>query len=517
MPLSQESPSRSISLAKRYLPFATAAVVIVGGVLSIVGWVKTDARLIDWFAAGITIKFNTAVGLTSAGLALLLAAFSPKLKIPSSIFALLALLIGSLTILQYSLGVNFGIDTLFFNEPAGSPATTSPGRMGMPAATALTLIGTALIILNYQTLRPWASLLGTIVAGISTVSLVGKLYVAEQLYSVAGVTGISLQTAWMILVLGIGMIAVVPERGLAEVFFRDDAGGKAFRLLFVSTFTVVLIGGWLRVVAYDSRYLDSSLGSALRTIIEIVAIIALLWWAANKISHAEVRAVETEKARFEVETHRRIAFVQEAERRRLSRDLHDHTGQQLTGLRLKLESARANAEKSDPKLAAELESISEEARRLDGDMSFLAWELRPNTLDDNGLAEALKSFVREWSVTHGIKAEFHATDADIRMRPEIETNLYRIAQEALNNILKYASATEVTVTLDCSGEEAVMIVEDNGVGFKVDDYGLQHVTGSGGLGLVGMQERAALLGGNVQIESSPNSGTSVFARVPATC
>lgn len=517
MPLSQESQSRSLSLAKRYVPLAAALLVIIGGSLSIAGWVNNNPRFIDWFASGITIKFNTSVCITLAALALLAAAISPKLKVLSCLLAAVPIIVGLISLVQHAFRVDLGMDTLFYTDFPGSPPTPTPGRIGVPAAISLVLVGLGLIILNKPTLRRWASLLGMIVTSLSAVSLIGYLYGAEQLYTRASLTGIAIQTAIMLAILGIGVIAVVPERGLAEIFFRNDAGGDTFRRLCFSIILVLLLGGWLRVLAYNIGFLDSSLGGALRTLLEIGALLALLWLAANSVSRAESRRIETEKARDEVEIHRRISAVQEAERRRLSRDLHDHTGQQLTGLRLKLENARAQAEKTDTKLAADIESACGDASRLDSDISLLAWELRPATLDSLGLEDALRSFVREWSATHGIKAEFHMTQGDVRMRPEIETNLYRIAQEALNNTLKYASATEVAVTLDCSGDQATMIVEDNGVGFNIDELGLEHVTASGGLGLVGMQERAALLGGSVEIESSPDGGTSVYARVPATC
>jgi signal transduction histidine kinase len=100
----------------------------------------------------------------------------------------------------------------------------------------------------------------------------------------------------------------------------------------------------------------------------------------------------------------------------------------------------------------------------------------------------------------------------VRLVPEVETNLYRIAQEALNNTHKHAKATRAEVLLKKRDGSVILIIEDDGRGFKVSDKKNK----SKGLGLIGMRERAALVGGTLEIESAPNQGTAIFARVPAT-
>lgn len=219
------------------------------------------------------------------------------------------------------------------------------------------------------------------------------------------------------------------------------------------------------------------------------------------------RADEAIRAR---ETLQRIVEAQEAERNRIARDLHDHLGQQLTGLRLKLESIKSLAAEN----TAVVDGINQachQALQIDTDMSLLAWELRPVSLDSHGLSESLASFVREWGQSHGITAEFQCISRNGRLAPDVETNLYRIAQEALNNILKHASAKEVSVTLNLNGREAVLVIEDDGRGFDPEKTGA-HATG--GLGLVGMRERAILLGGRLEIESHDGGGTAIYARIP---
>ena len=211
---------------------------------------------------------------------------------------------------------------------------------------------------------------------------------------------------------------------------------------------------------------------------------------------------------------KRLVTIQEDERRRIARDLHDHLGQQMTALRLNLEGLKTTSE-SGPQLRDRIEQADRIAERLDADVEFLAWELRPAGLDDIGLPGALSKFLREWSNHYGIAAELHVTGLDQqRLGQEIETSLYRIAQEALNNIFKHARAARADVLLERRDGQVVMIIEDDGVGF--DPTATLRQSDDRGLGVIGMHERAALAGGTLDIESAVGRGTTIFVRVPLT-
>lgn len=206
----------------------------------------------------------------------------------------------------------------------------------------------------------------------------------------------------------------------------------------------------------------------------------------------------------------KIVTTQEDERKRISRDLHDHLGQKLTGLALALEFLKGKC--PDGELCKLIEQAQEMASEIDSELDFLAWELRPATIDELGLEATLKNFVKEFSDHFNISADFHSRKfRNKRLLPEIEINLYRIAQEALNNIAKHAQATQVSVVLEKPNNHIVLIVEDNGIGFKPR----RKANKSEGLGLVGMGERAALIGGSIEIESNVGDGTTVYARIPA--
>ncbi|HEV3470988.1 MAG TPA: CheR family methyltransferase [Pyrinomonadaceae bacterium] len=208
----------------------------------------------------------------------------------------------------------------------------------------------------------------------------------------------------------------------------------------------------------------------------------------------------------------RIVETQEQERRRISRDLHDILGQQLTALRLNLEAIKEGCVEMDASLLVQVEQAQAVAGRLDSEVDFMAWELRPAALDEVGLAAALENFVHEWSEHFRTAADYHSAGlSKRRLAPDLETNLYRIAQEALNNVAKHAGAKRVGVILERRDNHIALIVEDDGRGFDP----AEEMEGDRGMGLVNMRERASLAGGQLEIESAPGEGTTVFARVPA--
>jgi len=222
---------------------------------------------------------------------------------------------------------------------------------------------------------------------------------------------------------------------------------------------------------------------------------------------AERQRVEAERTRLLT----RVVLAQEDERRRIARDLHDQLGQQLTALRLTLEMLKAqSADRTDVRV--QVETLQELARQLDQDVAFRVWELRPIDLERRGLRALLTDYVHNWSKHFGIRIRLHASPSiDDRLTPEVETMLYRLAQEALNNIVKHARAESADVVLEHSSQYLSLIVEDNGVGFDPS-----RVASDGhGAGLLGMRERATLVGADLQIESTRGRGTTVIVRIPA--
>jgi PAS domain S-box-containing protein len=215
-----------------------------------------------------------------------------------------------------------------------------------------------------------------------------------------------------------------------------------------------------------------------------------------------------EKAQTDRDVLQRLIIAQEDERSRISRDLHDELGQQLTGLRFALE--RTKAASASDRRAIDLSEIETIAASIDKSVDFLAWELRPALLEGVGLAAAINDYVAQWSEHAGIRAEVLCTLKRKRLSARVETNLYRIMQEALNNTHKHARATSVDIILEKRNDAVCMIITDDGRGFNPRNK--RHL--SKGLGLTGMRERAALLGGTLEIESSRKHGTAIHVRIP---
>jgi signal transduction histidine kinase len=202
----------------------------------------------------------------------------------------------------------------------------------------------------------------------------------------------------------------------------------------------------------------------------------------------------------------RAVAAQELERRRLARELHDETGQALTSVLLGL---KAVEEAPD---AAEMRSAAAELRDLVvatlQDVRRLAVELRPKALDDFGLQPALERLAHSFSEQTGIAVDVESALSDDRLPTEVETALYRIVQEALTNIVKHAQASRVSVLLTRRPRSVAAVIEDDGRGF---DLG---ATRDGGIGLIGMRERMALLDGRLDVESTPGAGTTIVAEIP---
>jgi two-component system CheB/CheR fusion protein len=204
-----------------------------------------------------------------------------------------------------------------------------------------------------------------------------------------------------------------------------------------------------------------------------------------------------------------LVHVQEDERSRFARDLHDQLGQQLTVLRMKLESLKSEAARSGF-TGDSIEDLQGILKRLDADVDFLSRQLRPMELDDLGLVAALENYIRRWADHFGLVGDFSSLNLDHeRFSPQVETNLYRIAQEALNNCAKHSRCSRAEILLERRESHLALIIEDDGSGFDP-----QKVKREGHWGLLGMRERAALLGGALEIESASGKGTTIFVRVP---
>lgn len=201
---------------------------------------------------------------------------------------------------------------------------------------------------------------------------------------------------------------------------------------------------------------------------------------------------------------RRLLEIQEEERGRLARDLHDDIGQALTALKIQVESLRlAHGEAAQRTRVDDcvdmIQSTLERVRQL-------SLSLRPPQLDDLGLAAALRSHLDRQARVAGLASHFDAADAPHELAPDTETACFRVAQEAITNVLRHARARNLWVRLYDDGGRLALSVRDDGAGFDVQSVR--------GLGLAGMEERTALVGGSLELRATPGKGTMVLAKFP---
>ena len=203
----------------------------------------------------------------------------------------------------------------------------------------------------------------------------------------------------------------------------------------------------------------------------------------------------------------RLVQVQEEERRRLARELHDEFGQLLTGFKLKLEAVAGHA---PPAVAEQLAGVLADARELIGRTRDLSLDLRPSLLDDLGLQPALEWHVERFHRQTGIAVAVDLAGLGRRLPPDLEVAAYRIVQEALTNVARHARASSAELRVSAVDGTLVVQVQDRGVGF---DPGLPPADPTSS-GLTGMAERAAALGGRLVVRAATGGGTCITATLP---
>jgi signal transduction histidine kinase len=210
---------------------------------------------------------------------------------------------------------------------------------------------------------------------------------------------------------------------------------------------------------------------------------------------------------------RRLLDTQETERRHIARELHDEIGQALTALKINLQALQRSPE---PGTAATrlLDSINIVDRTL-RQVRNLSLDLRPSMLDDFGLCAALRWYADQQAQRAGLQVQFVAPSLEGRLEPTLETACFRVAQEALTNIVRHARASSVRVELAEEAGSLHLMVRDDGAGFEPESIRRQ-LDGDASLGLLGMKERASLMGGRVELKSAPGQGTEVHGWFPIT-
>jgi PAS domain S-box-containing protein len=233
----------------------------------------------------------------------------------------------------------------------------------------------------------------------------------------------------------------------------------------------------------------------------------------NRDLEAIVADRTREIERLSRETTTRVLQAQEEERKRIARELHDETAQSLATLLINLDLLKPFVTPDNEPLVAGLDRLGTTLQRTLEEVRALAHDLRPTILDDFGLAAAIKWYAGEWRETFAVPVDVDLDGlGDEPLAPTLEVVLFRIVQEALMNAGKYAHASHVAIKVTRSPDSVLLRIADDGIGF--DPEARERPTQHGGLGLFGMQERAALVGGTLTIESGPGRGTTITVVCP---
>ena len=202
---------------------------------------------------------------------------------------------------------------------------------------------------------------------------------------------------------------------------------------------------------------------------------------------------------------RQLVRAEEEERQRIARELHDELGQPLTALQVGLGTLSTDA-------PDELRRLMDIVAEIDGNVERLAFDLRPLALTEFGLEAAIAHLVEKFRRESDVEVDLQVDIEREQLEGAVETTLYRILQEALTNVWRHSGAASVSVIVDRRSDHLQMIVEDDGHGFDVE--AILHRRDGRRFGLLGIRERLSLVGGTLDIESGPRSGTTLYVRVP---
>ena len=262
-----------------------------GGAASFLGWPLDVPRLADWGDTGVSIQPNTAILIALCGVALLLV--QRGWGRPASMLGGLVALVGGATLLQHVVGADFGFNhQLLFDRPWGRAATVTPGRPGPPASSSLLLLGTALLVLGSSAPGPLRSrrlvpLAGLAVCALMTFGVSGFLFGARSFYAIPWLSAIALQTASMLIAVGMGVVTCVPDAQPMRLLASRSGAGMLARRALPALVLLPLTLGWLRMRGEDMGLYDPGTGRALLVVGLILLGLAVLWWPLLELARKE--------------------------------------------------------------------------------------------------------------------------------------------------------------------------------------------------------------------------------------
>lgn len=298
----RQSPT-AIALLQSFSRKTSIAVALIGGVV-ILGWIFDIAVLKSVLPGWVAMKANTAVGLVLGGASLWLWHWQPitgMKRRAAQTCAILVLLIGLLTLIEYGFHLNLGIDQLLFKTPINSLGDAAPGRMAVHTAFNFLLLGSALLLLNlrYSSYAP-AQLFASVAFLIAFLGLLGYLYGNAYLYRIGSLTSMAIHTALAFFLLSLGILFACPDQGLISVLVSNDAGGIIAKRLLPAAIVLPPVVCWLILFGYRQNFYTAEMGICLLAIANIVVFAVLIWWNASILDAIDQRRWRKEEQLREV-------------------------------------------------------------------------------------------------------------------------------------------------------------------------------------------------------------------------
>jgi signal transduction histidine kinase len=299
---------------------------------------------------------------------------------------------------------------------------------------------------------------------------------------------------------------LIPLSAQAMFFFPQRTGLAWIGLFTLATTIGLAYGlGWLDSIPFVLLY-----GSAY-FFIGSYAVVTAKADSARQESQALLAELQTAHRQLQIYAAQAEELAVAQERNRLARELHDSVTQTIFSLTLTAKAAHLLLERDPTRVAAQLDHLQELAQSALAEMRSLIFQLRPTAVEEMGLVSALQQHLTTLQNQHGLSVELHL-EGEPRLSPEQEVRLFRIVQEALNNVVKHAQTGQATVTFKQDNGRLILEIADQGIGFDPNTIG----TRQGTLGLASMRERAEMMGGVLTVETRPSEGVRLRVEIPQT-
>jgi signal transduction histidine kinase len=395
-------------------------------------------------------------------------------------------------------------------DPVGNQDKIAPNGA---ICLGLASIAAYLVATNKPNATAIAQVLAICIALISLLALIGHAYAVESLYGVSDYSAMTLPGALHYLFLATALLGACPERGLLRIIVMPNAAGVVSRRLYPAVILVPPILGLFALASSEIwKWYTIPFAISLLVLASILLLAAVIAFTSLRLERTDImRAMAEQDLRDSRERLRELSshiqVLQEEERVRIAREVHDELGQSLTALKMDVAMLTKQLPRSE-EVNRRTHSIMDLVNATIKSVQRISAELRPSILDDLGLEAAIEWQAREFERRSGIHVVLDFPSEEITLSKDRSTAIFRIFQETLTNVARHSAASHVDVSLVREQGSVVFKVPDNGIGIR------EHAKGHS-LGVMGMRERAALAGGTFEIEGPLGDGTTVLVTMPA--